>query len=115
MDNDGNTPKFDICDSLDELKDIHERQVMIKAAHATIISTGKFKGDAVLQPLEAEMDSLEFDAAAVSSEIVQTFVDMRKRIARLEEDLKDAKDELSMEHRRGQMNAIVARALGSSY
>ena len=89
--------KFDICDSLDELDDIRKTQGALET------SIG----------MDEKIQKLEFDAAAITSEIVQHFVDMRHRIARLEEDLKDAREELRLEKSRGRMNAVVARALGS--
>lgn len=117
---DNNTPaapKFDICDSMDEYSDIRKQQGELTGQLEILRAAGQ-TGYAV-DSLEAQIQQLEFDAAAVSSEIVQTFVEMRKRIARLEEDLKDAREELSMERdrviRECNREANFARAFSHNY
>lgn len=114
MDNNTNTsaPKFDICDSLDEYTDIRKRQGALADQFENLRSAGQ-TGYAV-DSLADAIQNLEFQAAAVSSEIVQTFVEMRKRIARLEEDLEDARDEANMEKKRSSFYQRVSHALGSA-
>ena len=91
-------PKFDICDSMDEYTDIRKQQGALADRLETHRAAGKT--GYMVDSLEAQIQKLEFEAAVVSSEIVQTFVEMRKHIARLEEDLKDAREEISMERKR---------------
>jgi hypothetical protein len=114
MENNTNTniPQFDICDSLDEYTDIRKQQGELTGRLEILRAVGQ-TGYAV-DSLEAQIQKLEFEAAAVSSEIVQTFVEMRKRIARLEEDLEDARDEANMEKKRSSFYQRVSHALGSA-
>ena len=111
-------PKFDICDSMDEYTDIRKQQGAL-ADTLTRLNLVWTPTSYVVSSIEAQIQQLEFDAAAVSSEIVQTFVEMRKRIARLEEDLKDAREELSMERdrviRECNREANFARAFSHNY
>jgi len=117
MENNTSAPQFDICDSLDEYADIRKQQGELTGQLEILRAAGQ-TGYAV-DSLEAQIQQLEFDAAAVSSEIVQTFVEMRKRIARLEEDLKDAREEISMERdrviRECNREANFARAFSHNY
>jgi hypothetical protein len=94
--NTSSAPKFDICDSLDELSDIRKEQGQLRAA-LDVLSGEKSEAAALIA---AKIQELEFEVATVGCEIIGQFMEMRKRIARLEEDLSDARDELSMEQNR---------------
>ena len=96
--NTSSAPQFDICDSLDELSDIRKEQGQLRAAAALIALSGEKSEAAAL--IAAKIQELEFEVATVGCEIIGQFMEMRKRIARLEEDLSDTRDELSMEQNR---------------
>jgi hypothetical protein len=105
-------PQLDICDSLDELSDIRKEQGQLRAAAALIALSGEKSEAAAL--IAAKIQELEFEVATIGCEIIGQFMEMRKRIARLEEDLSDARDELSMEQNRSsfyqRMHQAVSRA-----
>ena len=118
MDNNtSSAPKFDICDSLDEYSDIRKQQGALSERLESLRSAGQT--GYVVDSLAETIQSLEFEVAAVGCEIVGYFVEMRKRIARLEEDLKDAREELSMERdrviRECNREANFARAFSHNY
>jgi len=103
-------PQLDICDSLDELSDIRKEQGRLRAALA-VLSGEENEATALIA---AKLQELEFEVATIGCEIIGQFMEMRKRIARLEEDLSDAHDELSMEQNRSsfyqRMHQAVSRA-----
>jgi len=108
-------PKFDICDSLDELSDNRKQQAVLKDILARMKSPGleNCGCEIVISTIEAEISKMEFEAAAIGCEIIGEFMTMRDRIKRLEEDLSDARDELSMEQNRSafyqRMHEAVSR------
>ncbi len=108
--NTSSAPKFDICDSLDELSDIRKEQGQLRAALAVL--SGEENEAAAL--IAAKIQELEFEVATIGCEIIGQFMEMSKRIARLEEDLSNARDELSMEQNRSsfyqRMHQAVSRA-----
>ena len=108
--NTSSAPQFDICDSLDELSDIRKEQGRLRAALAVL---GGEENDATAL-IAAKIQELEFEVATIGCEIIGQFMEMRKRIARLEEDLSDSRDELSMEQNRSvfyqRMHQAVSRA-----
>ena len=111
MDN-TSSPKFDICDSLDEYSDIRKQQGALADRLENLRNSGQT--GYLVDSLAETIQNLEFEVAAVGCEIVGHFVEMRKRIARLEEDLKDARDEVSMEQKRSSFYQRVSHALGSA-
>jgi hypothetical protein len=114
--NNDTSPKFDICDSLDELSDVRKQQAVLKDILARMKSPGleNCGCEIVISTIEAEISKMEFEAAAIGCEIIGEFMTMRDRIKRLEEDLSDARDELSMEQNRSsfyqRMHQAVSRA-----
>jgi len=81
MDNINNAPQLDICDSLDELSDIRKEQGRLRAALA-VLSGEENEATALIA---AKLQELEFEVANIGCEIIGQFMEMRKRIARLEE------------------------------
>jgi hypothetical protein len=73
MDNNDTSPKFDICGALEAYADILKAQGALTGAVESLREHGYN-----VTSLEAQIQSLEYEAADVSSEIVQAFVDMRK-------------------------------------
>lgn len=72
MDN-NTSSKFDICDSLEAYADILKKQGALIGEVESLRDRGYN-----VTSLEAQIQELEFEAAEVSSEIVQAFVNMRK-------------------------------------
>lgn len=70
-----NSSKFDICDSLEEYAAILKKQGSLVGEVLALQGRGYD-----VSSLEAKIQELEYEAADVSSEIVQAFVDMRKGV-----------------------------------
>jgi hypothetical protein len=70
-----NSSKFDICGALEAYADILKAQGALTGAVESLREHGYN-----VTSLEAQIQELEFEAADVSSEIVQAFVDMRKGV-----------------------------------
>jgi hypothetical protein len=117
METNNDTPaqNFDICDSLDELSDVRKKQAILKDVLTLMKSEGPENCgcEIIVSTVTAEVQKLEFEAAAVGCEIIGEFMTMRDRIKRLEEDLSDAREELSMERNRStfyqRMHEAVSR------
>jgi hypothetical protein len=113
--NTSSAPQFDICDSLDELSDNRKQQAVLKDILTLMKSEGPENCgcEIVISTVEAEISKMEFEAAAIGCEIIGEFMTMRDRIKRLEENLSDAREELSMERNRSafyqRMHEAVSR------
>ena len=81
-----NTETFDICDALDDVSEIRKNQADLKGILVHL------RGEPVhsqrTEDLQNQIQELEFEAAEIYCEIVQQFVDMKNRIARLEAELR---------------------------
>ena len=89
---DANFLNLNICDSLEELNEIREIQSIIRQS-VTALKTDRTDSDTVrytIASLNREAQDLEYDAAEIESTIVQAFVNLQKRVAQLEEQLKNA-------------------------
>ena len=83
---------LDICTSLEELNEVRQIQALTRQS-VEALKTDQTDSDAIRGAritLEWEAQELEFEAAEIQAIIVQSFVNLRKHVAELQEELAKA-------------------------